>query len=70
MEHIPVWLHKFSKEKSVVSHRGDMDGVGSRVPRIEIIRSSHYSSLLGTIDSISVMTHAGNASIVREVSCN
>lgn len=48
MEHIPVWLHEFSKEKGVVRHRRDMDGVRCRVPGVEVIRCSYHSSLFPT----------------------
>ncbi|WVZ04664.1 hypothetical protein V8G54_018010 [Vigna mungo] len=47
-----------------------MDGVGSRIARVEIIRGSHNSSLLGTVKAISVVTHASNASILSEVTSN
>ncbi len=49
MEHIPVGLHELPQEERVVRHGRDVDGVRSRVPRIEIVRCSHHRRLLRTV---------------------
>lgn len=70
MEHIPVRLHELSKEKRIVSHRRNMNGVGGRITRVIIIRSSHDRSLFGAVETVGVVAHTSNASIVRKVTSN
>lgn len=49
MEHVPVRLHDFTQEDTVVCNSCYVDGVGDRIPWIEIIGRSHHCCLLGAV---------------------
>jgi len=42
MEHVPIWLHEFTKKNGVIGDRCNVYGMGSRVSRPEIIRGSNH----------------------------
>ncbi|BAT00581.1 Os07g0209201 [Oryza sativa Japonica Group] len=66
MEHVPVGLHELAEEDGVVGDGGDVDGVGRRVARVEVVGGADDGGLARAVEHVGVVAHAGDAAVVRE----
>ncbi|BAS96395.1 Os06g0172901, partial [Oryza sativa Japonica Group] len=69
VEHVPIREHELAEEYAVVRHRGNVDRVRHRIPRVEIIRCSHHCLNVNRVpvEGVGVVAHAGDDAVLREV---
>mmetsp|Transcript_18643 Transcript_18643/g.42600 ORF Transcript_18643/g.42600 Transcript_18643/m.42600 type:complete len:360 (-) Transcript_18643:1021-2100(-) len=61
LEHVPVGLCDLPDEERVVGDVGNVDGMGGRVTRPEIVGSAGHGSLVVGVQALGRMTHAVDA---------